>query len=43
MKLNEMRASCRMCGKELKADDKDDMFVSFYCVNYPALKDGACN
>jgi len=32
MKLNEMRASCRMCGKELKADDKDDMFVSFYCM-----------
>jgi hypothetical protein len=21
-----------MCGKELKADDKDDMFVSFYCM-----------
>ncbi len=32
MKLHEMRADCRMCGKELKADDKDDMFVSFYCT-----------
>ncbi|MGD9963431.1 MAG: hypothetical protein AB7S97_05995 [Thermoplasmata archaeon] len=31
MKLNEMRAKCRMCGKELKADDMDDDFVSFYC------------
>jgi hypothetical protein len=32
MKLHEMRASCRMCGKELKADDKDEMFVTFYCM-----------
>ena len=31
MKLHEMRAKCRMCGKELKADDMDDDFVSFYC------------
>ncbi len=32
MKLHEMRAVCRMCGKELKADTMDDMFVSFYCM-----------
>jgi hypothetical protein len=32
MKLHEMRANCRMCGKELKADDMDDDFVSFYCM-----------
>lgn len=32
MKMHEMRADCRMCGKELKADTKDDMFVSFYCM-----------
>lgn len=31
MKLHEMRAKCRMCDKELKADDMDDDFVSFYC------------
>jgi len=32
MKLHEMRANCRMCGKELKADTKDDDFVTFYCM-----------
>lgn len=32
MKLHEMRANCRMCGKELKADDMDDDFVTFYCM-----------
>ena len=32
MKLHEMRANCRMCGKELKADDQDEMFVTFYCM-----------
>lgn len=32
MKLHEMRAKCRMCGKELKADDMDDDFVTFYCM-----------
>lgn len=31
MKLHEMRANCRMCGKELKAENKDDEFVAFYC------------
>jgi len=32
MKLHEMKAKCRMCGKELKADDMDDDFVTFYCM-----------
>jgi len=32
MKLHEMKAKCRMCGKELIADDKDDEFVIFYCM-----------
>jgi len=32
MKLIEMKTKCRMCGKELIADDKDDDFVSFYCM-----------
>jgi len=32
MKLQEMKANCRMCGKELKGDDMDDDFVSFYCM-----------
>ena len=32
MKLHQMRANCRMCDKELKADDMDDMFVTFYCM-----------
>ncbi|UCE81362.1 MAG: hypothetical protein JSV94_02810 [Methanobacteriota archaeon] len=32
MKMHEMRTDCRICGKELKADTKDDMFVSFYCM-----------
>ncbi|MDH4122516.1 MAG: hypothetical protein OEV21_00280 [Thermoplasmata archaeon] len=33
MRLSEMKAKCRKCGKELKADSKDDDFVSFYCIN----------
>jgi len=32
MKLHEMKTKCRMCGRELTADDKDDDFVSFYCM-----------
>jgi ribosomal protein S27AE len=32
MKLHEMKTKCRTCGKELIADDKDDDFVSFYCM-----------
>jgi predicted RNA-binding Zn-ribbon protein involved in translation (DUF1610 family) len=32
MKLIDMKTKCRMCGKELIADDKDDDFVSFYCM-----------
>jgi len=32
MKLIEMKTKCRICGKELIADAKDDDFVSFYCM-----------
>lgn len=32
MKLSEMKAQCRKCGKELRADSKDSDFVSFYCM-----------
>ena len=32
MKLIDMKTKCRMCGKDLIADDKDDDFVSFYCM-----------
>ena len=32
MKMHQMKAKCRMCGKELKADSKDDDFVTFYCM-----------
>ena len=32
MKLIEMKTKCRVCGKELIADTKDDDFVSFYCM-----------
>ncbi|MCX6658534.1 MAG: hypothetical protein NTY62_07630 [Euryarchaeota archaeon] len=32
MKLIDMKTKCRMCGKVLIADDKDDDFVSFYCM-----------
>jgi len=32
MKLVEMKTKCRMCGKELIADSKDDDFVSFFCM-----------
>lgn len=32
MKLHEMKTKCRVCGKELIADDKDDEFVTFFCM-----------
>lgn len=32
MKLHEMKANCRMCGRELIADTKDSDFVTFYCM-----------
>jgi len=32
MKLNEMKTKCRVCGRELIGDTKDDEFVSFYCM-----------
>jgi len=32
MKLIDMKTKCRMCGKELIADTKDESFVSFYCM-----------
>ena len=32
MKLVDMKTPCRMCGKILIADDKDDDFVTFYCM-----------
>jgi len=32
MKLHEMRTACRQCGRELRADDMDDTFVTFYCI-----------
>lgn len=32
MKLQDMKTNCRMCGKELKGDDMDDDFVTFYCM-----------
>ena len=32
MKLHEMKTKCRMCGKELIADTKDDSFASFFCM-----------
>jgi hypothetical protein len=32
MRLGDMKAKCRKCGKELKADSKDDDFVTFYCM-----------
>jgi hypothetical protein len=32
MKLTDMKTSCRMCGKELKADSKDSDFATFYCM-----------
>ena len=32
MKLIDMKTKCRMCGKDLIADDKDEDFVSFYCM-----------
>jgi predicted RNA-binding Zn-ribbon protein involved in translation (DUF1610 family) len=32
MKLIEMKTKCRMCGKELIGDTKDESFVSFYCM-----------
>ncbi len=32
LKLHEMKTKCRICGKELIADDKDDDFVTFFCM-----------
>ncbi|MEM2839746.1 MAG: hypothetical protein QW505_05225 [Thermoplasmata archaeon] len=32
MRLSDMKAKCRKCGKELKADSKDDDFATFYCM-----------
>jgi len=32
MKLGDMKAQCRKCGKELRADSKDSDFVTFYCM-----------
>jgi predicted RNA-binding Zn-ribbon protein involved in translation (DUF1610 family) len=32
MKLTDMKTKCRVCGRELIADDKDDDFVTFYCM-----------
>lgn len=32
MKLHEMRTACRKCGRELRADEMDDTFVTFYCA-----------
>ena len=32
MRLSEMRAACRKCGRELKADSEDSDFVTFYCM-----------
>ena len=32
MKMTDMKTKCRMCGRELIADDKDDEFVTFYCM-----------
>jgi hypothetical protein len=32
MKLHEMKTKCRMCGRELIGDTKDEDFVSFYCM-----------
>lgn len=32
MKLIDMKTKCRNCGRELIADDKDEDFVTFYCM-----------
>ena len=32
MKLCDMKANCRKCGKELKGDSKDADFITFYCM-----------
>lgn len=32
MKLTDMKAKCRMCGRELIADQKDESFAIFYCM-----------
>ncbi len=32
MKLIDMKAKCRNCGKELIADSKDSEFATFYCM-----------
>jgi ribosomal protein S27AE len=32
MKLTDMKAKCRSCGRELIADQKDESFAIFYCM-----------
>jgi len=32
MRLIDMKAKCRMCGRELVADSKDTEFAVFYCM-----------
>ncbi len=32
MKLTDMKAKCRQCGRELIADQKDESFAIFYCM-----------
>jgi len=32
MKLTDMKTKCRICGKDLIADDKDEDFAMFYCM-----------
>jgi hypothetical protein len=32
MRLTDMKTKCRMCGRELIADTKDEEFASFYCM-----------
>ena len=32
MRLGDMKAKCRKCGKELRADSKDEDFATFYCM-----------
>jgi len=33
MRLGDMKAKCRKCGKELIADSKDEDFATFYCMS----------
>ena len=32
MKLTDMKAKCRQCGRDLIADQKDEEFAIFYCM-----------